>query len=111
MLPHCAKPSALLLAAALDPNEANMMAYGVVEAVVNQVWEKIAVEVKNYAPAHVTVAPVLLPALRDEREAKSRGVQGSDARIDVLGYWRQLLERRLTECLWGKCLLRLPVPF
>ena len=60
------------------------------------------VEVKNYALAHVTVAPVLLPSLHDELEVKSRGVQGGDARIDVLGHWRQLRERPLTECLWGQ---------
>lgn len=90
--PHLNRVSAPLKAAVMDPNEANLAAYGIDPNVIDDVWLAVAEEVENYAPTHKNIAKMLISDLRLHMEKLSRAVQEGGQRHDVLEFWRSMKE-------------------
>ena len=87
------RPSAALKAAALDPNEANLEAYGVHPDVVNETWLSIIEEVQNFSsPANASLAQHTYVTLREKLESMSKVVQANPSapRHDVLEFWKNM---------------------
>lgn len=101
LAPHLQRVSAPLKASVLDPNEANLAAFGIEAAIIDATWKAVAEEVANYAPAHAATAQTLLPSLRALLEERSRAVQAGGNRVDVLRFWRELKAVPVEESLLG----------